>query len=995
MTPNNEFSKILNQMKYLMEYDTSLSCSDNQKKLLTEKPLLFPTSDKYSEAQIAEIYSNNQIRKAGGGTMYVNADIKINDILPADGKNEGWTPFKNLTRDDGKPWSDEEYQKYLALPIINEFVESDGTQIKLYASKFKPKNPNDWNWSFSYLKKSDPNIKGKVTKINEPYDEKTPLRVYDWKKDDTSTPQYLEVKKINTEVTPGGYLEFKVTNPKNSVRILRIKDVNPIPGPYQATNPTDEVSSRIFTNKTYLENWNKVFISDESYRNLRKGLGYTISPAILFAYDEDAGPILKVEPFFKGDILPGQSVKIKVKINDKFGAPKHEFLDANIQTGEPFYSRNWNGFTFKLSILTTEGEIEFNSRTKQSSIESRLSQNLSIVQNLISNRLSIYNEFEVPKGFAPQCYDQFLQELYTQMTATPDDSCKQHIEKFFSDPKVKQKYQFDMSRFEVRKGYPKVGVKCNLNAIKIIEKYDGGKTFPKGICPEQRKAFEDKSKEFKDELQDIENQMKKIEERLPEYTDVLTDDGFRRGPAYLNDADYQRLARQKEQLESNIQGLVQYYGADTRSEFDRFMQEDFIWWQLGAVAVLTLISRGATWPAFVTTLAEATGVAEAVVAANVARFGAVAYTLDIAANAVAGTYFIANDKTPEGMICFFFMALPVVHKLYPKLTRLFYDSEINIARQIGKILNGLKPGQIRTAADLEALALTMSAEQRAVFKKYAQNIVTEDIRVMMRLIGEQAVQKGSRASLGYLKNLLLNTVSFGSTLAVDFLLIHELKKFYESVVDQINMRYPGLIKTEMQKRKIETYLNSLSTASLEALALFLNAIQQKSNLNDMLRGAMMLDVASGNSPKYLEQVKQIIIKNNTKPLTPEQEKKVGDDINELVDEFLQEKLNENTDGNVPNKIELVYFWEVGVEVIGDESFDFNSLIKKRPTFRYPPDTFLDLVKNDPDGFSELEGIWDYKGTDKEVIKALNNPELFIDLTPNNKKDNISKTIPKK
>lgn len=906
----------MNRIKLLMGYNSSKTLTENTKNILSEKVEGYPTSPIYTEDQIAQVYQNNSIKAPNGSRVYADANIVINQIIDNKIKNTDWT--NQFTDRNGNLWSDEKLKNFLNIPSVWSFTNSNGDLMK--GSFRRPGNPQP-NEKYDGWKFEGYNVfneKGTGDK-NVLYNPKQPLRLYDWRLDDPTSNAEVEVippAGKSTYLKTGMELKWTIIN-KSKTRLLKIEQVELQPVGKQ----TDD-------------------------RNLWN----------CFDFPQCSQNIINVKEFTKDNIKPGWNgyVNLTVQIPFEDDGTKAKSMD------------------FYVVITTSEGKIYSQYRTGSNNMESRDEQNIRLVKELTSKRLTPNKEFKVPKGFSPFCYEDFIKELHDIIDDPNDTSCRNSDiwNKFFkNDNNITSIYRKPPEGSDVVNTAAKiftgtldisVSKSCQKRIEDLLKKYYDEK-FPTGICPQQKEIFDKK-------IKDIETQIKEFENSHQSWIEggsgSMEDGGGSRtwGFSYLNLSKsdkkiYDTLTSQRKELETN-------YGFDDRSAIKRFVDEDLIWVQLGIAALATLASLGAASPLLAGSIGAVIGVEAAAVAGTlntVARLGTFA---DFLMNAAAGTYQIAHGDTKEGLLSFFFAALPAVHKVYGKVGRLFSDGEMAATKTLANKLGQLGENVLKTSDDVEAFIATKLTKQESTIFRKALSMSESDLQGAIKTAQELVESKLPSTALKIAKGVGKLAV----TVATDFAVIKTMGELHDQAVNFINKYCKNCIETEEEKRKAKTYLDNLSPDQQNSIKLLFSRIVKSENIPNETKAKMMSDIIQGKKPLLVQK------------LTANIEKKSPQEVKKVLDKTLQDILKEygielNTSNNTVTPTNV----DNNIYYLGPTGKDKKIIVSK--------EDFLKMYTDD----TLTQGVWSYNGNDEEIHGMFEDIERFSDIPDVNPEEDLIKT----
>jgi len=598
--------------------------------------------------------------------------------------------------------------------------------------------------------------------------------------DDFSKTIELTIPDKNTYLKSGTKLTWNITN-KDPKKVLKIEKVEITPPPKETSKDWNCANSPNCTQK-------RVYVSSYTEEGIKPGWKGVVNLGIFFGFDD---------------------------YYSESGAQKY--------------------FNFGLTITTSEGQIKTTLRGGEFYMESRVAQKQRQVKEKVIQRKTPNLGVNVPEGFSPFSYDEFITELYDTISnrySSQGQNCnyQSYYKKYIaSDPVLSKKYPQpkNINNSEDNEF-------CNTRFKSLLEKYYNEK-FPTGVTPEDKEEFDKSHSQAKSELDIFKKQHMST---------------TMRGPQVFDESKLSpELQKKYKELVKNVKSIESEFGYDDRNWFDKFWEEYGIWVQVGVGVLSMIASLGASSPAVALLIAETIGVeAVAVTSALVAaeRFSILA---DFYMNATVGTYQLAKGDTKEAMLSFFFAALPKIHKLYSKIGNLFGTPSVDIAKSLA---NKIGQVSLRNHVDINAFLATISKEEAIYFKK-ALKLNKDDWKKIWELVDADMKKSLQIPITQKIVKVAKGTGKFLGTAVLDFSLIATSQELYEASVKQINNYCKNCMTTEEEKRKAKTYLNKLSPNQIKNLESFLNMIQL-SEMAESEKGKVMQGAVTG---QFVEEIENL------------------------------------------------------------------------------------------------------------------------------------------
>ncbi len=638
--------------------------------------------------------------------------------------------------------------------------------------------------------------------------------------------------------------------------------------------------------------------------------------------------------------------QISTSANSKLNEQNNEETQSNLQSFEGKIKLPVQAFA--LDVDTNLGNTGQNVIIDESP-EVKYKTTSRVLKDRALNRKSVYGEKEVPEGYSPFTYDEYLQR-------------KSELEKFIRQygestptgiaitPKVLNSMSPDIKNYYNE-------LQSRLTALGYSSK------FPKGITPEDKTLFFDNKNKFKKELEELESQLEQLKDSYYiESTDAMGGTYGDYNSQMYKDKDYIELTQRIEKLKEELKVLNYRYGYDDRSWFDKFWDDYGLTIQIGLAILTAVLSFGATAPAsggFIVSMLVRAGVT-AQAAARMSNAAKALSALDTYMNVGLGTYFAIKGDGLNALMSLFFALLPKIHTLYGKIGDYFGPK---ISQETAERLQKLFANTpINSQDDLNAILAQMSnAEKKYVyaFMKTPDNVIADALKAAQDDMNRIAAAEGKQAAetlqipLGSSSKLIAGGKLVG-TLAIDYAIIKNIEHMYDAVISKVNCfcrakngkpcnsqqntpegrkgtiedfekyKFDCLVSPE-ERNQWRSYLSKLTPAEFENLKNLLNFIA----LNTTPQGQVVIEKAiikNGVSENTLKTVKTFQVKEAIDKL-----KKSGVDPNEAIDDFIKElerqaNLDQNKPLDVP--IEMVTDDKIKSEQIDNSGIPQNVPIEK-------------------------------------------------------------------
>lgn len=531
---------------------------------------------------------------------------------------------------------------------------------------------------------------------------------------------------------------------------------------------------------------------------------------------------------------------------------------------------------------------------------------------MADSRKSVPGGKNVPEGFSPFDYDEFLTKLLELTKECPD--LKKQYNTFLSE-QVAAPINYDEIKFS----------DCEKKYEDLLNKYYNQK-FPKGITEFDYSIWQRDKSIAKTKLTnfilnnpnyfangknvpwiqlegvDKENFKKLINSKLtisPKLVgkDLITYDALELTPEIKKDLD---------KLISQVDSIDATYGYDYRNSFDKFMDSGWgILAQVGASVALAIagsFTGGATW----------------------------AVAAEILLNISIGIYQQSRGNTLDALLSFVFAGMSSLHKLYSKVFTAMKgivrneDEFVKLGLNISSKMTNVT---LNSVQEINAFMKTLTKKEKNLFLEVIKTnpeILQKDIEKLAIDVAK-AKNIGSQLNWYSASNLVNNTKRFGRNMATDMLVTFPvLEKSYELLKnylkekkgiditfgekdhenykwikenlteEQKNILYLNVRKIldRLPKKELETYVEKLnSNAGLEEIKqLAINGELPESELKKKV------DEINKKGKEEIENLKNSeLVKKAIQPISPELRKAEMDSIKQLIKQEVERlKLQKNT-----------------------------------------------------------------------------------------------------
>ncbi len=414
----------------------------------------------------------------------------------------------------------------------------------------------------------------------------------------------------------------------------------------------------------------------------------------------------------------------------------------------------------------------------------------------VRKRKSIRYNLDVPEGFSPFNFDDYVDELGPYQDIITKIENKYRGEGFQGQG---TRVYTEKMPFEVRKSYDEAKNNLKKKREEIRPKYYN-KKFPKGITQEDLEFFDTQKTNLKNELNKLEKKYTKI--GYPSSSNPSSDEPYE----YFDDKSMSPQDRARyDSLKKDFSEMDVKFGYDARSGFDEFMDSN--WGLVAQVAVNTLLliggglSGGASWALLADTLFN-TGI---------------------------GLYQLNREQQSEAVMSFVFAALPYMKNLWNiagKPAKAVTDS-------IAKKLAGVS---LETADEVNAAMSLLTPEELKAWKKIAylpESQITPELQELIKSRKEaisKITTKGQRAAIKG-KEIILGT-------ATDLGIAVAASSAFDKLKEVLK-KYGIPVKTEEDLNDLKTWFNKEATP------------------NDLQRILLMSDSFLSNNPTEVESMKKV------------------------------------------------------------------------------------------------------------------------------------------
>lgn len=382
----------------------------------------------------------------------------------------------------------------------------------------------------------------------------------------------------------------------------------------------------------------------------------------------------------------------------------------------------------------------------------------------VKNRKSIRYNLNVPEGFSPFEYDDYIDEARPIRNTIKKIENKYTVEGVFRPEKMALNLQDADEHGRYKK-----------KLLEIKNKYYN-KNFPKGITQEDLKFFEETRKNLKTEMSNI----LKYASRGPNFSDRhKTRPGFFLRGMTSNGQEWMNPEMKKRYnlLKSELANMNRKYGYDGRSAFDKFMDSN--WGLVAQVAgniLLTMLGSmtgGVTW----------------------------AMVADTLFNVSLGLYQISREQQGAAVMSFVFAGLPYMRNLYAIAGSPSKAICESIAKKVASV-------SLESADEINAMLKTMSKEEIRVWKSIAYlppGAITPEIQTLLKS-QKDILKKITTPTQRFGKGVY----RFGKMTAQDLGIALGAAKAFDKLMEVLK-EYGIEVKTEEDLMRLKTWMNGEAT----------------------------------------------------------------------------------------------------------------------------------------------------------------------------------------
>lgn len=868
MKNKKEQEEILERLLLLMSYDTKKTLKEN---ILSQNRIPIKESETSERAK--------DYIKINPPTYSITPDYRlINNsyLIPKwDGSNieacsQSKNYWKNIWKNSNKPMDKFEiFWNYFSKRLNPNSVCS-----------FTTPDNKKWKFIFKYFVENYKEIKA-----YQPW--------FEGYKGESDNVFYNQKDYVNTNVIT------KDVKPWTTDKIQGVQNNESfgIAGPYLNGELLKDNQLKFEDNKGYELTWRIYNNTDEPLKidDIKiEGLPITYETNIKYdknkvvkSYMDYIDVIVYIKPTIEQ--IPLKETNFNLNEQNKINFPK---LEIEKPKGLGYEPPELPGQTFRLEVKTNKGDNSQNINIEESP-EKKQENLVRIYKDRALKRKSVYEGKDVPEGFSPFTYDEYLYwkkienqliQRYGESTPTGKAITPNVLS---NNPELEKTY-----------GY-------TLGKIRDLGKNED---FPMGIVPEDKKEFFSEKRRIETELKSLEK--KYTVQKYPP-SGSANDTPF----DYFDKESMSSEDKQKfEKLNEDLKILYYRYGYDSRSGFDKFMDSYGIWIQ-AAIALSSLI---ATWGASSIATAGVFGrlLAQAGMTAQGLRTVAgVANAVDVWVNGGLAGYYAIKGDGPNAAISLFFAFLPKLHQFYGKIGEYFPGGKINpeVALSLQRKFANVT---IRTQDDLNAIFASMSKTEREYVRgmmRIPGNVMSDAFQVAEQRIAQEAAEQGTKLNPLKVPGKTLGEKSIGilktgGLIYLDFKLMHTIENLYNGMVDVINCycrkqngvpckneedgkmlgtsqdfekyKFDCLMSKE-EMAQWQTYLKNMNPSQFDVLVKILNEAQTKFK-NEENKNKFFKKIVSGElTEEDLDKASKIIIQKSVqKQIMP-----YGDVIDMMMKEF--------------------------------------------------------------------------------------------------------------
>lgn len=394
----------------------------------------------------------------------------------------------------------------------------------------------------------------------------------------------------------------------------------------------------------------------------------------------------------------------------------------------------------------------------------------SEILNKVKNRKSLRYNLNVPEGFSPFEFDDYVDE-----TREIRNTIKKIESKYMGEGFQGEGLVFRPEKMALNLQDASEHAKAKKKLLEIKNKYYN-KKFPKGITQEDLKFFEETRKNLKTEINDI----LKYASKGPNFSDPRqTRPGFflrgttSAGQEWMSS----EMKKRYNLLKSELENLDRKFGYDGRSGFDKFMDSN--WGLVAQVAgnvLLTMlgsVTGGVTW----------------------------AMVADVLFNVSLGLYQVGRQQQSAAVMSFVFAALPYMRNLYIIAGAPSREICESIAKKVASI-------SLDSADEINAMLKTMTKEEARAWKSIAYlppSKITPEIENLLKS-QKDVLKKITTPSQRFVKG----AYKFGKMTAQDLGIAIVAAKAFDKLMEVLK-KYGIEVKTEEDLMRLKTWMNGEAT----------------------------------------------------------------------------------------------------------------------------------------------------------------------------------------
>lgn len=386
------------------------------------------------------------------------------------------------------------------------------------------------------------------------------------------------------------------------------------------------------------------------------------------------------------------------------------------------------------------------------------------ILNKVNNRKSLRYNLDVPEGFSPFTYDDFIDELRPYSTKLQSAKIKATT------------YGQDTSFFNRNNPiYLNALAEYDKKRKQILSKYYNPK-FPKGITQEDLEYFNKTKAEYKNLISELEKKYQ-FKVYIPSGAWDAMEETYEFDYDKMSDEDKKKY----DQAKAELINLDTKFGYDGRTAFDKFMDSN--WGLVAQMVVNTAII------ALASIAAPATG----------------GFSWGLAADALfnvsIGLYQVSRQQQGEAVMSFVFAILPYCRNLY----RIAKAPTKEVCESIARKVAGIN---LDNADEINAMLRTMTEEESSAFKSIAflpPSAITPEVEAAIKArqaVLEKTTTRGQRFVKG--------VYQFGKEAATDLGIAYVASKAFNSLMGALQS-FGIPVKTEEDLQKLKTYLNDEAT----------------------------------------------------------------------------------------------------------------------------------------------------------------------------------------